>query len=41
MDLEYLLGQMVENMKDIILMIKSKGKEYLFGLMVKNMKDNG
>lgn len=41
MEEEYIFGQMVEDMKVIILMIKNMVLEYINGVMVENMKENG
>ena len=41
MVLEYILGMMVENMKENILRIRNKDLENIIGVMVENMKDFG
>jgi hypothetical protein len=38
---EYTHGQMAENMKECMWMIKKKDTEYIFGLMVESMRVNG
>ena len=38
---EYLLGQIIEDMRENILMIKKKDLVSFFGLMAESMKENG
>ena len=41
MDMKYIHGEMVQDMKVIIKMIKRRDSEYIFGKMVENMRVNG
>ena len=41
MDMEYIHGEMAEDMKAIIKMIKRRDSEFIFGKMVENMRVNG
>ena len=41
MDMAFSLGQMVENMMEIILTIRNTDMAYSIGLMEENMKDHG
>ena len=41
MDMVYIHGEMAEDMRVIIKMIKRRDSEYIFGKMVENMRVNG